>query len=83
MNKLSKIFLTISIILAIILIVMICLYLNATSLNKQYLNSSQDSAEILLKTNEAIEKAGFEVQIQDDGSFKLVERINEIERTTE
>ena len=73
MNKSGKIFLIISIILAIILIIMTYLYFNALNSLRVSLDNSVNNSDILLKTNQAIEDADFEIQIQEDGSFKLIE----------
>ncbi len=73
MNKSGKVFLIISIILAIILIIMTYLYFNALNSLRASLDNSVNNSDILLKTNQAIEDAGFEIQIQEDGSFKLIE----------
>ena len=73
MNKSGKVFLIIFIILAIILIIMTYLYFDALNSLRASLDNSVNNSDILLKTNQAIEDAGFEIQIQEDGSFKLIE----------
>lgn len=83
MNKLSKIFLGIIIVLSIALIIITFLYVNAYNSSNKYLNDALYAADILFKANEAIYNAGLETKVQDDGTFKLVERVNEIERVTE
>lgn len=74
MNKTSKIFLSITIILTICLVVIICLYFNTAKIRDDYLNNTLENADLLVKTNLAIEDAGYRIQVQEDGSFKLVER---------
>ena len=83
MNKLSKFFLGIIIILTIALIIITFLYVNAYNLSNKYLRNALDAADMLVKANEAISDAGLEAKVQDDGTFKLVERVTEIERVTE
>ena len=82
MNKSGKVFLIISIILAIILIIMTYLYFNALNSLRASLDISVNNSDILLKTNQAKEDAGFEIQIQENGSFKLIEQENSTERIT-
>lgn len=77
MNKTSKIFLSISIILAIALVTITCLYFNAAKVRDDYLNKTLENADLLVKTNLAVEDAGYRIQVQEDGSFKLVERTSE------
>lgn len=74
MNKTSKIFLSITIILTIALVIMICVYFNTAKVRDDYLNMTLESSDLLVKTNLAIEDAGYRIQVQEDGSFKLVER---------
>lgn len=77
MNKLGKIFVSVSIILAIALIIMTTFYINAAKSSKDNLMKVLDNAELLVKTNLAIEDAGYRIQPQEDGSFKLVEGASE------
>lgn len=74
MDKLAKIFVGISIILAIALVIITCLYFNVAKLSDENLNKALDNADLLVKTNLAIEEAGYRIQTQEDGSLKLVER---------
>ena len=74
MNKTSKIFLSITIILTIFLVVITCLYFNTAKVRDDYLNMTIESSDLLVKTNLAIEDAGYRIQVQEDGSFKLIER---------
>ena len=67
MNKLSKIFLFIIIVLVIALGIMTYLYI-------KNLNAVLSSNETLYLTVEAVNDAGFDVQANEDGSFRLVER---------
>ena len=53
MNKSGKVFLIISIILAIILIIMTYLYFNALNSLRASLDNSVNNSDILLKTNQA------------------------------
>lgn len=76
MNKTSKIFLSITIILTIFLVVITCLYFNTAKVRDDYLNNTLENADLLVKTNLAIEDAGYRIQVLEDGSFKLVERIS-------
>ncbi len=82
MNKSSKVLLVVSIILAIISIIMTYLYFNTLNSLRASLDISVNNSDILLKTNQAIEDAGFEIQIQENGSFKLIEQENSTERIT-
>ena len=82
MNKSSKVLLVVSIILAIISIIMTYLYFNTLNSLRASLDISVNNSDILLKTNQAIEEAGFEIQIQENGSFKLIEQENSTERIT-
>ena len=77
MNKTSKIFLSITIILTIALVMVICLYFNAAKVRDDYLNNTLENADLLVKTNLAIEDAGYRIQVQEDGTFKLFERAAE------
>ena len=77
MNKTSKIFLSITIIFAIALVIITCLYFNAAKFRDDYLDRTLENAELLVKTNLAIEDAGYRIEVQEDGSFKLVERTSE------
>ena len=74
MNKTSKIFSSITIILTIALVIMTCLYFNTAKVRDDYLNMTIESSDLLVKTNLAIEDAGYRIQVQEDGSFKLIER---------
>ena len=76
MNKTSKIFLSITIILTIFLVVITCLYFNTAKVRDDYLNMTIESSDLLVKTNLAIEDAGYRIQVLEDASFKLVERIS-------
>lgn len=77
MNKTSKIFLSITIILTIVLVMVVCLYFNAAKVRDDYLNKTLENADLLVKTNLAIEDVGYRIQVQEDGSFKLIERVAE------
>lgn len=77
MDKTSKIFLSITIIFAITLVIMTCVYFNTAKVRDDYLNKTLETSDLLVKTNLAIEDAGYRIQVQEDGSFKLVERISE------
>lgn len=66
MNKLSKIFLAIIIILVIILAITIMWGI-------QNLKSTLRSNEQVYLRQKAVEEAGFRFEIQSDNSFKLVE----------
>ena len=77
MNKTSKIFLSITIILTIVLVMVVCLYFNAAKVRDDYLNNTLENADLLVKTNLAIEDAGYRIQVQEDGTFKLFERAAE------
>ena len=74
MNKISKIFLSITITLTIALVIILCLYFNTAKVRDDYLNNILENADLLVKTNLAIEDAGYRIQEQEDGSFKLIER---------
>lgn len=67
MNKISKIFLFIIIILIIALVI-------STYFAIKNLNDSLRCAEQLYLKTKAIDDAGFECEIQDDGSYTLVKR---------
>ena len=77
MEKLGKTFIIVSIILAIALTIMTTLYINAAKSSEDNLKKVLDNANILVKTNLAIEDAGYTIQPQEDGSFKLIERTSE------
>ena len=83
MNKLSKTFLVIIIVLVIALGVMTYLYLTANSLKNTYMASNEKAVNELYQKTVAIENAGLEAEMQEDGSFVLVERKTPIERTEE
>ena len=74
MNKINKIFISITIILGITLVIITCLYFKAIKLSNDYLNKTLENADLLVKTNLAIEEAGYRIQIQEDGTFKLIDR---------
>ncbi len=71
MNKLSKIFLAIIIILIIVIIGM---YIKMVKTSKQNLDNTLNNAEEIFKITSAVENAGFELEIQEDGSYLLVEK---------
>ena len=72
MNKLS-----ITITLTIALIILICLFFNAAKSRDYYIDGCLANTDLLVKTNLAIESTGLMLELQEDGSFKLVERITE------
>lgn len=76
MNKLSKIFLVVIIILVIALGIMTYLYV-------QYRNSNIKAVEELYKTTSAIENTGLELERQEDNTYILVEREIPVERVEE
>lgn len=82
MHKSCRFFLIISIILAIFLIVMTYLYFNTLNSLKSCLNASVNNSDILSKTFQAIEDAGFEIQTQKDGSFKLINQEASTDKNT-
>lgn len=83
MNKLSKIFLVIIITLVIALGIMVYLYFDVASSRDKYMNSNEKAVTELYKKTLAIEKAGLEVEVQEDGSFVLVKQKTPIERVGE
>ncbi len=74
MNKLSKIFLVIIIILIIALGIAVNSYIKMQ-------NYSLQVAQELYRTTKAIEDAGLKCEVQDDNSIMLVKRETPIERT--
>ena len=77
MNRINKFFVGVSIILAISLVIITGLYFKEIKIAKRSLNALLETSGILAETNSAIEKAGYRVKKQEDGSFVLVERTNE------
>ncbi len=73
MNKLSKIFLAIIIVLVIVVIAM---YIRMVKISKQNLENTLSSSEEIFKITSAVENAGFELEVQEDGSYLLVEKQN-------
>ena len=77
MNRVNKFFVGVSIILAIFLVIITGLYCKEIKIAKRNLNSLLETSGILAETNSAIEKAGYRIKKQEDGSFVLVESNNE------
>ena len=77
MNRIGKFFVGVSIILAIALVIITCLYFKEVKIAERNLNELLETSGLLAETNLAIEKAGYRIRIQEDGSFLLVERTNE------
>ena len=71
MNRLSKIFLVVIIILTIIIIGM---YMNMVKASKDSLNNTLSKNEEIFKINSAVESAGYKLEIQENGSYLLVEK---------
>ncbi len=71
MNRLSKIFLVVIIILIIIIIGM---YMNMVKASKDSLNNTLSKNEEIFKINSAVESAGYKLEIQENGSYLLVEK---------
>jgi uncharacterized protein YpmB len=74
MNRLSKILLVIIIILVIFFGMIIYSYYKQS---KENLQNVLDSAEEIHQLYKAISEAGFDCEEQDDGTYKLVEKIND------
>lgn len=71
MNKLSKIFLAIIIVLVIVVIAM---YIKMVKSAKDDLGDTLSNNEEIFKITSAIEDAGFELEVQEDGSYTLIEK---------
>ncbi len=71
MNKLNKIFLAIIIVLVIVVIAM---YIKMVNSAKKDLGDTLSNNEEIFKITSAIENAGFELEVQEDGSYTLVEK---------
>ncbi len=72
MNKLSKIFLSIIIILVIALIIMTYLYFDMRNTAREFLNSYSEATSNLVSINEALEKAGCIVKFEDPAKLDTI-----------
>ena len=73
MNKVSKILLCINIILVIAIIVISVFYVNEKKSSKGLENKLLEANTYLYKNVKAIEDAGLKTELQDDGSYTLIE----------
>lgn len=83
MNKLSKIFLIIIIVLTIALGAMTYLYFHVASLRDDLNNKLAYAGNWLYQVMVAIEDAGLEPKRQDDNTIVLVNRETPVERVDE
>ncbi len=62
------------IVLLVLILIVIVMYKNMVRISKDHLNSTLNNAEEIYYMTRAINDAGFEWEIQEDGSYLLVEK---------